>query len=99
MVLPLKSDRGKCVIPVLNRRRRTMVQFDWGGGGGQHIVLGGFGTGLWRQRRIFFPPSRDVETHLSVVRLSSFSQYDTMVEQDLTDRRGLIVSVYAPLRE
>ncbi len=39
-------------------------------GGGQHIVLGGFGIGLQRQRKIVFPPSSDVDTHLSVVTLT-----------------------------
>ncbi len=39
------------------------------GGGRQHIILGGFGIGLRRRHRIFFPPSCDVETHLSVLPL------------------------------
>jgi hypothetical protein len=32
MVLPLKTDQGKCVILVLNCRRKAMVWFDWGEG-------------------------------------------------------------------
>jgi hypothetical protein len=52
IVLPLKSDRGKFVLLV------SWCGFI--GGGGQHIILGGFGIGLRRRRRIFLPPSGGV---------------------------------------
>jgi hypothetical protein len=63
--LTFKIGPGEVCATCIELPPWAMVWFGWGRR--QHIVLGGFGIGQRRWRRIFFPPSIDVKTQLSLL--------------------------------